>query len=270
MQLAAPKKIARLIEKASHRRNSYDVFGDCMAAMAIAISNAVDLSQREERERQYMEIVGRYDSQEVAIFPQVLAELTMDLEGWPQDVLGQTFHELELHNKARGQFFTPYDLCRMMAEMQIDDGIIDTIESQGFITAHEPACGSGAMVIALAEAMQGRDLNYQQHLHVTAVDIDQRAVHMAYVQLSLLHIPAVVYVEDTLTMVMSEVWYTPAHVLGGWGYRLRARQAVSEVGEPEEDEVEPQPMPDVQLKEVLQPSLFGIEASSPDPLESRQ
>ena len=44
---------------------------------AIAISNAVDLRQRDAREARYMEIVGRYDRETVEMFPRVLAELTL-------------------------------------------------------------------------------------------------------------------------------------------------------------------------------------------------
>jgi len=40
------------------------------------------------------------------------------------------------------------------------------------------------------ETQEIRDacINYQQHLHVTAIDIDPKCVHMAYVQFALLHI----------------------------------------------------------------------------------
>jgi hypothetical protein len=77
------------------------------------------------------------------------------------------------------------------------------------------------MVIALADVMHSRGVNPQQQLHVTAIDVGERAAHMADAQLSLLHIPAVVYVGNTLSMEMRDVWYTPAHILGGWGPRLR-------------------------------------------------
>jgi hypothetical protein len=39
--------------------------------------------------------------------------------------------------------------------------------------------------------MLSQGVNDQQHLHITAVDIDIRAVHMTYLQLSLLRVPAV-------------------------------------------------------------------------------
>ena len=77
------------------------------------------------------------------------------------------------------------------------------------------------MIVALAEAMKDAGFNYQQRLHVTAVDIDRRAVHMAYIQFSLLHIPATVLVGDSLAMRFHEEWHTLAHVMGGWNAKLR-------------------------------------------------
>lgn len=39
---------------------------------------------------------------------------------------------------------------------------------------------------------------------------------MAYVQLSLLNIPAVATVGDSITLEMRESWYASAHIFGGW------------------------------------------------------
>lgn len=202
--------------------------------MAISISNAVDRPHRAEREGRYMTIVGKYDKAIIDTFPRVMAEVVMELERKPSDVLGQTFHELELHNKARGQYFTPYSVSQMMAHMTVDEALLKRAEDKGFVTAHEPACGSGSMVIALAEAMENKGVNYQQQLHVTAVDIDVRAVHMAYVQMSLMNIPAEIRVGDTLTGEMRDSWFTPAHIFGGWDRKLRQDQGEAiEVAQPE-------------------------------------
>jgi type I restriction-modification system DNA methylase subunit len=137
------------------------------------------------------------------------------------DIMGRTYHELELHNKWAGQYFTPYEICRMMAKMNlVDGGLQERIERRGFITLQEPACGSGAMVIAFAQEMKDAGFNYQQQLHVTAMDIDAKCCHMAYLQLSLLHIPAVIIHGNTLSLEEYGRWYTPAHIMGGWGHRL--------------------------------------------------
>ncbi|MGR9235045.1 hypothetical protein ACU8NU_26195 (plasmid) [Rhizobium leguminosarum] len=52
------------------------------------------------------------------------------------------------------------------------------------------------------------------------MDIDPRALHMAYIQFSLLHIPATVIVGDSLAMRFREDWHTMAHVMGSWSARL--------------------------------------------------
>ena len=72
-------------------------------------------------------------------------------------------------------------------------------EHHEYIRAHEPCVGSGAMVIALTQALREEGINYQHKLHVTAIDIDTVAVSMAYVQCTLLHIPALICHGDTLT-----------------------------------------------------------------------
>jgi hypothetical protein len=76
------------------------------------------------------------------------------------------------------------------------------------------------MVIVLAEEMEDAGVNYQHHLHVTAIDIDPKCVHMAYVQFSLLHIPAIIIHGNALSEEVYGYWYTPAHILDGWKWRL--------------------------------------------------
>jgi hypothetical protein len=253
--LAHQKELVRLFNSLSGRRSHWQVFADFCELAAITFSNAVDLAQYEKREERYLQIVKGYDRQEVEKFPQGLAHLTMALEDGFRDVLGRTFHDLELHNKWAGQFFTPYDVARMMANMTIGDSadLKARIAERGFVTAQEPAVGSGAMVIALAQAMHEAGVNYQQHLHVTAIDIDVKCVHMAYVQFTLLHIPAIIVHGNTLSLEEYSRWYTPAHIMNGWNWKLRRRSEaqgeheihtppLKPVATPVEDQ--PAPMPE--------------------------
>ncbi|WP_443021808.1 N-6 DNA methylase [Sphingobium sp.] len=221
------RNVLKLFDANGHRHDRYRLFSDCMELIALSISNSVDLCSRPDREVRYFEIVGRYDRPAVEMFAQVFAEITMALEAGLNDVLGHIFTELEIHNKNRGQFFTPYAVCQMMAQVTLGgaDEAQALIGAKGFVRAMEPACGAGAMVIALAEVVRAAGINYQRHLHVTAVDIDSRAVHMAYIQFALLHIPAHVIVGNSLSLETREHWFTPAHILGGWSARL-ANQAV--------------------------------------------
>jgi hypothetical protein len=141
------------------------------------------------------------------------------LEYEPTDVLGRLYHRLELQNDQAGQFFTPYPVCQAMAKMLVHDAK-HLVEEQEFIRAQEPCVGSGSMVIALAQALREEGINYQQCLHVTAIDLDIVAVHMAYVQCTLLHIPALIVHGDTLRAETYSVWRTFAHVMGFWDAKL--------------------------------------------------
>lgn len=227
----AVREIARLLTHASRTRDTYSVFADTCEMMAITMSR-MDLRQAEAREVRFLQLEQCNGREFRDMAAAVFAKLVEALEAEPFDVLGAVFHELELHNKHAGQFFTPYHLCRLMASVSGNaEEWRGHIERRGYMTMCEPAAGSGAMVIALADEMRRAGINYQRHLHVTAVDVDSRAAHMAFVQLGLLHIPAVVVVGNTLTLEERERWLTPAHVMGGWSWRLAV--AVDQCTSPE-------------------------------------
>ena len=82
-------------------------------------------------------------------------------------------------------------------------------DKEGPITINEPTCGSGTMVIGAAWAMQRKGIDYRHKSFFVAQDIDIRCVWMAYIQLSLYGIPAVVIHGNTLTMETWSHWYTP-------------------------------------------------------------
>ena len=227
------KEFIKLIEVSGHKHRKLDLFRDFCEMAAISLSNAVDLAQREVREARYLEIIKKYDRAEVERFPKMMAMIVESLETGFKDCLGELFMGLEFGNEARGQFFTPYEISKMMAMMVAGD-VREHIEKKGFFTVNEPACGAGAMVIAVADTVMDQKINYQQHMHVVAQDIDATAVHMCYIQCSLLHIPAVVIQGNSLTMDEPiSTWYTPAHVMGFWRGKLAmaAREESSEVHE---------------------------------------
>ena len=64
-------------------------------------------------------------------------------------------------------------------------------------------------VIGAVWAMQRKGIDYRRKSFFVAQDIDIRCVWMAYIQLSLYGIPAVVIHGNTLTMETWSQWYTP-------------------------------------------------------------
>ena len=225
------KEFIKLTRDNARRHHLYEVFRDFCELAALALSNACDPSQRESREAPYLQIIGRYTKDEAQRFPVMLGCIVASLEGRFHDCLGQLFMSLELGDHWRGQFFTPYPVAYLMAKL---GGVAshDDIERKGFVTLQEPACGAGCMVIAAAEAMRDEGIEYQRRLHVTAIDVDQTAAHMAYIQLTLLHIPAIVIRGNALWPDNTRsTWVTLAHVVGGWDRKLASAEGEKEVGE---------------------------------------
>ncbi|TVT55715.1 MAG: N-6 DNA methylase [Azoarcus sp. PHD] len=246
------KEFVKLIRANAYRYRAHEVFRDFCELAALSISNSVDRIHYDRREARYLEIVKRYTHEEVNRFPAMLAELVGSLGCGFHDALGQLFMSLELGDHWKGQFFTPYEVAYLMAKMSLGD-VRGLIERKGFFTLNEPAAGAGAMVIASAHAVHDQGINYQQAMHVIAQDIDATAVHMAYVQLALLHVPAIVVHGNSLAVTEWDHWATPAHVLGMWDYRLKRGQLaeVADLAEPESPQT-PAPIEQARVAIVAQ------------------
>lgn len=180
--------IIKKIQSMSGKYGVYEIFADWVKIQALAFANAVDY--KESREREYVEIMKRYDPSEQKDFFEMNAWLVEWADKEFFDMLGYIYMHLEIGSKKAGQFFTPYHLCRLMAKMQF---FTDEV-----VKVNEPTCGAGGNIIALAEAMKEKGINYQQNLIAVCQDIDVKAVYMAYVQLTLYGIPGVVFQSDTL------------------------------------------------------------------------
>ena len=210
----------KAVKEMAHAKRPHEVFRDFCELAALSFSCAVDWIQAEQREERYRQVVASYPATEVRRFSELLGYIVESLGDHMHDALGEIFMAMDLGSHWHGQFFTPYPVAQMMGAMVAPSGPAALPES-GFQSVCEPAVGAGAMVIAMADAMLSAKINYQQCMHVFAIDIDPLAVHMAYIQFSLLHIPAVVFHGNTITAEMHSYWLTPAHVLGLWDLRLR-------------------------------------------------
>lgn len=221
---AAIKNLERMITKIANRHSTWEIFTDFVAMSALAISNSVDRYHYQEREQEYLQIIGKYSKDDQALFPEMLAHLVDALEQCAQernfdDILGRIFHDLELHNKHKGQFFTPMPVCNMIGQVAFGDGWQEAIVERGYISICEPACGAGAMIFGAANAYVEAGLDWSTQMFIAANDIDIKCVHMAYVQLSLYGIPAVVAHANTLTTETWSNWYTPVYMLDQWFWR---------------------------------------------------
>lgn len=253
-------RIIKTIAPSLHR---YDVFRDFATISAISLHNAI--AKCDDLEQEYFTIIKKYTKQDLSLFSELLGELVMGLEARPCDFLGSIYMNLDLGSKNAGQFFTPFEVSRLMA-MMLFEGVEDTLSKKPFITLHEPSCGSGGMVIGYAQALIEKGFNPQQQLWVSCIDIDSFPAMMTYVQLSLLHIPAEVITGDTLRMDFRRVMKTPAHYLGGWDEKLKThklqediKSLISEPAEIKEDKAPESSKPEQLAKSItneVQLSLF--------------
>ncbi len=207
--------LLKMLDKFSSRHHRHEILADCFEIWALCISNRVDKPQFEAREQRYFDIIKKYSKEDLDIIVQMFAEVwvlltSMSAEGF-DDYLGQLYMLSDTGNKKAGQFFTPYCVSKMSAQVALanSEKLKDDI-----ITIYEPACGSGGMILATADTLlNDHKINYTAHSFVMAGDIDSRCVHMCYVQLSLAGIPAIVEQRDALTMeLIGGVWKTPAYI----------------------------------------------------------
>ena len=149
------------------------------------------------------------------------------------DFLGELYMALDLGSHWKGQFFTPYSLCKMTAQLQKND-IEQEIKANGFVSVNDPACGAGALLVAVANtaAEEIKQFNWQNHILFVAQDIDAVTAKMCYIQLSLLGCAGYVKIGDTManpitanealyemTKEDSCYWYTPMYFNDVWNWR---------------------------------------------------
>lgn len=211
--------IIKLLDEGSYKVGRHELLSDIFQCGAIAISNKFDKRQSKKREETYLSIIKKYDKDTQQLITEIFAEISVlllsQIDMGFDDYLGKLYMLSETSNNKTGQFFTPYHVSKSCAEMSIDKNTVNEyIEKDKILTLNEPACGAGGMIIAAIDILYNRyRLNYSRNLFVECSDIDQRCVHMTYLQLSLVGVPAIVYQRNTLTMKTWQKWETPAYIM---------------------------------------------------------
>lgn len=156
----------------------------------------------QKNEDVYLEQVRRMrDPKEtMSEFAKMLGCATLSLMAHPADFLGPIFSEIAASSQL-GQFFTPHEVCMLMARMNVADAKAILEESgRGFITLQEPACGVGGMMLATNIVLAEQGIDLAREAHWVAIDIDFRAMAGAYIQLSLTGASAWVFHGDALRL----------------------------------------------------------------------
>ena len=227
--LSPEKAFLDAFGRLTNRHRAWDVWRDFITMFACSLSNPLDNEHRDKREALYLEVIKKYNKQEQELFPELAAQTVLALEENPeQDFLGRIFMSLKLGNESNGQFFTPYHVCELMAEVTMDN-TIQKVEQDGYISINDPCCGAGATLIAAIHAARKRlekaNLNYQNHVLIVAQDVDSTVALMCYIQLSLLGVAGMIKIGNSLTEPIinkdstENYWFTPMYFSPIWTTR---------------------------------------------------
>jgi N-6 DNA Methylase len=205
------KQFIKAFERLAHHRERHDVLADFleMAVCAIRKKTMPPGPAADVLEAQYMAVVKRNTPEDVWAMPELLGITALAVQEGGCDFLGQVVVDLELRNDHMGQFFTPYDVSRMMAEMTFDT-VDEIIAEQGFVSVLEPACGAGGMIIAAADVIERKGFDIGRQLYVDATDLSPMCFKMSYLQASLRGIPATIRRGNSLSLEMFDRAVTPA------------------------------------------------------------
>lgn len=228
------KEFLKTFKSLTYRNRGWDVWNDFIIMAACSLSNPVDKMHYEEREARYLHVIKKYTKEEQGKFPTLFAHTVMALELNPeQDFLGKLYTQLGLQDEGRKQHFTPYNVCQLMAEISMTN-IVKQVRENGYVTLNDPCCGAGATLIAginyAKNSLEKACLNFQNHILVTAQDIDETVALMCYIQLSLLGVAGYIKVGNTLTNPMvsndspENYWFTPMYFSDVWAMRRHIHQ----------------------------------------------
>lgn len=228
-------EIVKLFNALTGARQLWELWEDAVIMFATMLSNAVDKRFYDKREEMFKNVAGKYSEKEIQIFLQIFAEIVNQLEAEPeQDFLGDLYMQLDLGSHWHGQFFTPYNVCEMMADLQLPAEL--SFEDAKAVTITDCACGGGALLIASAHSYRKKmseiGLNAQDFVCLYAQDLSMVAALMCYIQISLQGYAGKIKIGDTLLHPMldsdngSDIWYTPMWFSDVWVQRRAVERII--------------------------------------------
>ena len=229
--LGTEKEFLELFSTLCRSRHAWQVWVDSITAIACSIQNCTNRGTDRfiSLEKEYADCIQRLGNEET--ISRLFAIIVMALENNPeQDFLGKLYMSLNLGNHWKGQFFTPYPICRLMSDITTSD-LEEKIKEKGYVSVCDTACGAGATLIAAANSMKSINYNFQNHVLFAGQDIDRIAGLMCYIQLSLLGCAGYVAIGNSLTNPMTghelfpeanknlELWIMPMFMNQIWQTR---------------------------------------------------
>lgn len=220
------KKIIEKFLSLEGKESLANIFSDFFEMHSIAIRNSTidrksilywkDLKSYDEREEKLTQITNKYSRDEMIILVGIFSDLVTLMnenvkKGNYIDIISMIFHELGVNSKGLSQFYTPESVADLTARISLNESeMIKEYKKKGKVAIYDPTCGAGALLIeGIDKATKlGIPLN---SIYAEGMDISKNAIHMAYVQLSMYGVPAVLKLGDTLRNETYDIWETPVY-----------------------------------------------------------
>ena len=200
-------------------------FEDFLTCSVCALSN-------QQMEDEYLAVVrkgygeGENGRRGIDSLTQAFGTLIKLMEETRKDILGDLFEGAITYGEA-GQFLTPEQLCRLMAELSADG------ETTGEVVC-DPCCGSGRMLLAYADVRRPRELIGQ--------DVDLRCAKMTAISLALRNLYGYVLWGNSLAGECKLGYRTGMNMVGGFIRRMRPGELETALRDHENaDEIPSQP-----------------------------
>ena len=230
------KSFNKVFQQLSHMHDAWTVWCDFVTMMACLFSASAEFCggpYAAGRTEMLNATARRYTEEEMRQFSELFGILIEAMERNPcQDFLGNLYMSLDFGNSWRGQYFTPWSVAYMMAEMTVGSEL-KPADGRDYVSVCDPCCGAGVLLIAMAAAYSKNNpgRNYQQEVLFAAQDIDRVVALMCFVQLSILGCAGYVVIGDSLRGPLCgsdlfpipgdgyEIWYTPMWFHPVWELR---------------------------------------------------
>jgi hypothetical protein len=199
----------------TRRFDLVDIFSDFLEIMICCLSAG-------EQEEHYFKIIKKYEKQELYNFQRAVAALINESDNRGEglkDVLG-TFFTIHVTRGHNGQYFTPPEICKLMA------AIVSKSSPIYSELISDPACGSGTTLLAREEQ---RRLDGGSKDFYFGTDIDRRCAMMAAINLCINGMFGEISWMDTLSQQFFGAWTIQPHPKNGAPYIRKITEEESSV-----------------------------------------
>lgn len=209
------KKIIDILESFRYKRGVREAFRALVEISALELFSACPVYDKEladTRHKRLESVKSQFTDEELKKLYEAQKIMASYILENQKDILGEIFMELSMGNDAQGQFFTPEPICKLMALMMMQgeaEKAKEFIKEKGYYMVSDPCVGAGGMLLAAAQVLKKQGIDVRNEVLFYASDVDMTAVYMAYTQMSLMRMPAVLRRMDALSQKGDkDLWIT--------------------------------------------------------------